>query len=271
MLGSAQSTVEALEELHRLSRRQRLTIAGVWTAAGVVSVYLLLPYLAALIPATLAKIESTGVPLWVVFTVQPLQLALLLFFGSWAGLAMGEELGLGSPIVERWITKRDPIDVRRSLPRAAVIGLAVGLVAVVLDHFVFRPQLPAPLDPSSLEIARWKGFLASFYGAIVEELQVRLFLLTLLAWAVKKAFFGGRRLPRSVYGLAIVVAAVAFAAAHLPAAGMIWPPSLMVDVRVLVLNTLVGVATGWLFCEHGLEHAVVGHFGADMALHVIVV
>jgi len=42
----------------------------------------------------------------------------------------------------------------------------------------------------------------------------------------------------------------------------------LVVLQVIVLNALCGLAFGWLFWRHGLEHAMVAHFSADLVLHV---
>jgi len=39
-------------------------------------------------------------------------------------------------------------------------------------------------------------------------------------------------------------------------------------VRV-VYNTIGGVVFGWLYWKHGLEHAMLAHFGADIIVHVV--
>jgi membrane protease YdiL (CAAX protease family) len=43
----------------------------------------------------------------------------------------------------------------------------------------------------------------------------------------------------------------------------------MVVFRTLVLNALGGLAFGWLFYRHGLEHAMAAHFSADIVVHVL--
>jgi membrane protease YdiL (CAAX protease family) len=129
--------------------------------------------------------------------------------------------------------------------------------------------MPAPLSGLPPAIERWKGFLASFYGGIGEEIQLRLLVMTLVMWIAWKALARSRPSPPvSAAWIAIVLAALAFAAGHLPAAAGIWPLDAVVVLRTLSLNAIVGVACGWLFYRHGLEHAMAAHFSADIVLHV---
>jgi membrane protease YdiL (CAAX protease family) len=131
--------------------------------------------------------------------------------------------------------------------------------------------MPAPKAAIPTDIARWKGFLASFYGGLGEELLLRLFVMTLLLWAAWKGF--ARALPSPpplAAWSAIVLAAIIFGAGHLPAAGQVWPLDAVVVFRTVFLNMIAGIPCGWLFWRHGLEPAVAAHFSADIVLHVIV-
>ena len=92
------------------------------------------------------------------------------------------------------------------------------------------------------------GLLASFYGGVVEEVQLRLFLMTLIAWSAtwlvrRQAGFDGTLSPRIAWA-AILVAALAFAAGHLPAAAAIWGLDTGVALRTVLLNGLGGVVFG---------------------------
>ena len=109
------------------------------------------------------------------------------------------------------------------------------------------------------------GFLASFYGGIVEELELRLFFTTLLAWGLY-LLSGKRRLPWQAL-VAVLVAALAFGAGHLPAAAQVWPLDAVVITRTVFLNAIAGLVFGWFYVRHGLESAMLSHFCADLVLH----
>jgi membrane protease YdiL (CAAX protease family) len=37
----------------------------------------------------------------------------------------------------------------------------------------------------------------------------------------------------------------------------------------VLLNGVGGLVFGWFFCKHGLESAMLAHFGADLVLHAL--
>ena len=241
-----------------------LQLALIYGVLGAIAVLLLFPYLLETMPQMFSK---TPVSLPVIALAQAGQGFVLLSLLSLAGLRMGHSVGLGSP----WLRALRFGRPRPAQPwlRAIVLGLASGAVIVALSP-LFDANMPAPLHPLppvSAASASWTGFLASFYGGIAEEVELRLFLMTLIIWAVAK-------LSRSaakplLFWTAIVLAALLFGAGHLPAAAKIWTLDSVVILRTISLNALGGLVFGWLYWKQGMESAVLGHFSADLVLHVV--
>jgi membrane protease YdiL (CAAX protease family) len=150
---------------------------------------------------------------------------------------------------------------------AVFAGLAAGLLAIGLVQLI-DPHLPLPLHRAvtTATSGAWHGLLASFYGAIGEEILVRLFLMTLLVWLFAR--FAGKAPTPTVYWTAIALAALAFGAGHLPAAAQVWPLDAVVVGRTILVNAAAGLVFGWLYWRRGLEVAMLAHFSADLVLHV---
>jgi hypothetical protein len=236
-------------------RRQRLRIAALLGAACAVSTLLVFPYVAAMFP----EMSRGKLPLPAIAVAQAVQAGVLGFLFSWAGLRLGLSLGLGAPLIQR----RD--GAPRDFAVVILIGLSTGALLVALDHWVFMPGQPAAIRELGAQLPRWKGFLASFYGGIAEEVQLRLFLMTLVAWVLVR--IAGRR--PAAFVAAVLLAALAFAAGHLPAAAHLTALTTPVVVRVFALNTIAGVVFGLIYWKRGLEHAMIAHFSADLVLHVL--
>ena len=196
------------------------------------------------------------------------------------GLFLAARVGLGLPFIEGWL-KKEPIwnRFRGVLVISVIVGVLVGLIIIVLDTVIFGPPVAAELRrlgiviPASIRPPAWQGLLASFSAGVTEEVVFRLFGVTLLAWlgSLLSHDSEGRPTP-TVFWIAIIVIAVAFGLAHLPATAAIGLPlNAIVVTRAVVLNGTGGVAFGWLYWRRGLESAMLAHFSGDIVLHVLLV
>jgi membrane protease YdiL (CAAX protease family) len=252
--------------------RPDIRTAMTWGLLAGLSAVAVLPYVRRLTPEAFAKIKLS---LPMLAAQQGLEVFVLLGLLALFGLRMGHRVGLGSPLLQGWFASGGP--GATPAPTAAtlrpwhtiILGIASGLAIVGLS-LALDPMLPKMLHPVATPsgmTSAIEGFLASFYGGITEELQLRLFLMTLLVWMLTLA---GRHRPKpALFWLAIVVAAIAFGAGHLPAAQQVWGLSGIVVVRTIVLNALGGLVFGWLYWKRGFEMAMLGHFSADIVLHVL--
>ncbi len=248
---------------HELStRKPNLKLALLFGIAGVLATLALWPYLLALMPQKLAALP---LPLPVVMAAQTAQAGMLCWLLAWLGLYLGAPYGLDAPWLRAWIYRR-PRDPSQGARWWLAILLGVLAALLVTGLFLFGPKEAGGHGVAAVSWA-WRGFLASFYGGIVEEVEFRLFLVGALVWLLARC---NRCVDRPwMFVLAIVLAALLFGAGHLPAAfatGMAHAP--LPIVRIVMLNALVGLATGGLFWKYGLEHAMLAHFCADLVLHV---
>jgi len=163
------------------------------------------------------------------------------------------------------------------LPISITLGVVASLLIIGLEVAVFQPALlqqlgdkANTLNLKTAQPAAWKGFLASFYGGINEEILLRLIVMSFLAWLGKFISKTSEGKPtKAVFWTANILAAILFGLGHLPATAMLIPLTPLVVTRAIVLNGFVGVACGWLYQTRGLESAMIAHFSADIVLHVL--
>ena len=201
----------------------------------------------ALYEEALAQLGSAWV-LTVIAMVQTLGYAL---FCGVLGYILAQKTGLMKPI--RFAKK----------PLLVTLGLSLAFgVLFSLDYWTFgamMPELRNGLDSISLN-----NWLASIlYGGIVEELMLRLFFMSLIAWILQKL------LKKQTTGILIAangIAALLFAAGHLPATlmtfGSLTP---MLLFRCFLLNGGFGLFFGWLYRKHGIQYAMIAH----ATLHIV--
>lgn len=147
-----------------------------------------------------------------------------------------------------------------------ISGMLVGGVIFFCDKTIFHSSLLSGVHPPF-----WTGALASIYGAVNEEVLLRLFLFTLIYFLFSKAIEirESNRLP-ILWSVNLLVALL-FGVGHLPAAFKFASPSALEIFRVLFLNGIAGVVFGWLYWSRGLWAAIAAHFVTDLVIHVLLV
>jgi hypothetical protein len=239
---------------------------------GAIGALAVIPYLMDALGEPIRQAAAkSGLSVTAVLAAQTAQGIVLLGICSRIGLWAARRSGLSLPIFDA-LASRQPIPWHaRAAASSAILGLIGGAIVVLLDVIVFAPAQPIALSGSPP--AAWEGFLASFYGGISEEIFLRLFLLSLLVLAARRLVLGrassDRPLPMAAFWAANIVAALAFGLGHLPAAAALAPLTANLVVRALVLNGLLALLFGELYRRWGFEMAILAHFCADLALHVV--
>jgi len=241
--------------------------------ASIVGTLAVLPYALTLQASVFEKISAT-VPFGVILTVQIMQSVIMFGVATFIGLLLAKRIGLGAPLLERFFAGEKIADrIKPFLLPTVLFGVVGGLVIFGLDKFVFMPALKTELiqgGTGGVQTTPWQGFLASFYGGINEEVLLRLFLMSLLAWLGKFVSHtaDGRPTNGVLWG-ANILAAILFGLGHLPATAAVMTITPLVVGRAIVLNGLLGIGFGYFYSKYGLEAAILSHFSADIILHVV--
>ncbi len=251
------------------SAASRWRTFGLLMAAAVVSTAALLPYLWALQGPALSQVPLPRPALLALLTVQPLLLtAALTALGLW--LAPG--VGLGTPLLDAWLA-REPeaaARIRRALAPALVLGATAALVVAGLDGTLFRGAAQTLQAGAASSPAAWQGLLASLYGGVVEELPLRLGVMTLLVWLGARLTRQTRPGPATLWA-ANVLTALLFGLGHLPATAALAPLTGALVLRAVVLNGLPGLLYGWLYMRHSWLAAAGAHLATNVVLHGLLV
>lgn len=245
-----------------------------WLAA-ILATLAVLPYTLELQSGILSEIELP-IPLPALIALQIAQSGLIFGVLIFIGMILMKRIGLSTPILDSVTRGESASDKFRAiLPISIALGVIAALLIIGLD-LLFQPLILQELGDKANALAQtsqpaaWKGFLASFYGGITEEVLLRLFTMSLFAWLGSFISKTSEGKPTSaVFWIAIVAAAILFGLGHLPATATIIPLTPLVITRALVLNGLGGIVFGYLYWKRGLESAMIAHFSTDIVLHVL--
>lgn len=236
---------------------------GVLLASSIITTLFVLPYQLALSPA----LAQAFTPLLLVGAV--IQGTVMFSIFIFVGLLLARRYNLGLPIIEGLLKGENQAKQLKSILWPSIVAGSLGGVLIILLSFLW-PSLAVTFLKAETLVAPWKGFLASFYGGIGEEIFARLFLITLFIWLIVKI----KRSPKGIASnttvwTAIILSSILFGLGHLPITGGITAITVSVVLRAILLNGIVSVVFGWLYWKNGLESAMIAHFSADIVLHVI--
>lgn len=215
------------------------------------SIYLSESYDAQSIQKILSSAGIENIALLHIITA--VQTAFQIFIMSFFGYILSEKLGL----MKKFSFKKD------GLLNTLILTLISGIAFIGLEYGVFCRFIPeaAAIYNEKPTVAYMISCIA--YGGVIEEIMMRLFILSLIAFVVWKIFFkNSDTVPQKVFVAANIMAALLFALGHIPSTlalfGGITP---LILIRCIVLNSIAGLVCGHLYINHGIQYAMLSHIG----------
>ncbi len=180
-----------------------------------------------------------------------LQSGVLYGIASFAGLYFAQNIRLNI-----WPNKQSVI-----IGIGTGIGVGIALLAIELILNASGVSIIIGMPPA------WQyRLLAVIYGAINEEVLLRLLLMSFIVWILQKVTQSARDWT---YWSGIVVVAVLFGVGHIPGVKAITTITPAVLAQILILNGIAGVIFGYLYWKYNLVSAMLAHGAADIILHVL--
>ena len=177
------------------------------------------------------------------------------------GIVLGKKTGLWKD--ERSITKQP-------LVAAIVVAVIGGLALILLDILYFGRFSQAIMNSYANKPTVAFMLASVLYGGVIEEVMLRLFNMSLVAFALHKLFWRKQeQTPVAALIAANILSSLLFAAGHLPATQMLMELSPMIIFRCFLLNGGVGLLLGWLYRKHGLRYAMIAHGGCHVVSKLI--
>lgn len=178
-----------------------------------------------------------------------------------AGIFLGKKTGL-------W--KDETAIAKKLLMRALVVSVVGGLALILPDLLFFGKYVPMIMDSYAVKPTVPYMLAAVLYGGVIEEVILRLFMMSLIAFVLHKLFGKKNEMPATgILIAANVIAALLFAAGHLPATAATMGITPMILFRGFLLNGGFGLMFGWLYRKYGLRYAMLAHGGCHVVSKLI--
>ena len=177
------------------------------------------------------------------------------------GILLGSKTGLFRN--ERTIEKKP-------LTAALLVSLFGGLTLIFSDVLFFGRYSQVIMD--SYAVKPSLAFLIGCvtYGGVIEEVMLRLFMMSLIAFILHKLFDRKHKIPSAwVLIAANVISALLFAAGHLSSTFMLLGNSPILLLRCFLLNGGVGLLLGRLYRKYGLRYAMIAHGGCHVVSKLV--
>ncbi len=178
-----------------------------------------------------------------------------------AGIWLGKKIGLWKD--EKKITKKPLI-------ASVIVAVVGGLALILFDLLFFGKYSQIIMDSYSVKPTISYLIASVIYGGVIEEVMLRLFWMSLVAVVLWKVFDRKNEHPSTAILItANIIAALLFAAGHLPATATMLGLSPMIVFRCFLLNGGVGLLFGWLYRKYGLRYAMIAHGGCHIVSKLI--
>ena len=111
---------------------------------------------------------------------------------------------------------------------------------------------------------------AIIYGGVIEEVMLRLFWMSLVAFLLNLILNKGQGSPSDkLIIVANIISALLFAIGHLPANAVLFGITPLIVFRCILLNGGIGLMFGWLYRRFGLRYSMLAHAGCHLVSKLI--
>ena len=183
------------------------------------------------------------------------------------GYAVG--LGLLGKILAKKIGLWKKLEFSHDAIKSIIlISLIGGAIFILSDYYVFNNFSSVIKDSYALKPTIEYIIASVIYGGVVEEVMLRLFMMSLIAIIIQKVY-KREEMTEKILIIANVVAAILFAAGHLPATVITIGITPMILFRCFLLNGGFGLMFGRLYRKYGIHYAMLSHAGVHIVSKLI--
>ena len=159
---------------------------------------------------------------------------------------------------------------RNPLIITAVLSIVGGILLILPDIFFFGKYSETIMESYSSKPSLVFILASITYGAVIEEVMLRLFFMSLLAFIIHKLIYRSHEAtPKVALVFANIIAALLFAVGHLPATFILLGSSPLIILRCILLNGIFGLLFGFLYRKYGLIYAMLAHGGCHIVSKLI--
>ena len=147
---------------------------------------------------------------------------------------------------------------KKAIITTIIVTIIGALVLFPGDKLIFGTLNTWVSEQYTVQPTIYKMIGGLLVGGIVEEVMIRLFFMSLVAFIISK-ILKKKEIPTIVFIIANIVAALLFAAGHLPSTATMTTLTPILIIRCFLFNGGLGLAFGYLYRKYNIRYAIVSH------------
>ena len=149
---------------------------------------------------------------------------------------------------------------KKAIIATIIITIIGALVLFPGDKLIFGLLNTWVNDQYTVKPTIYKMIGGLLVGGIIEEVMMGLFFMSLIVVIVSKLFSKNKKeITTSVFVIANVLAALLFAAGHLPSTATMTTLTPLIIIRCFLFNGGLGLCFGYLYRKYGVGYAMISH------------
>ena len=141
-----------------------------------------------------------------------------------------------------------------------IITIIATLILFPLDKIIFGSLSTWVNELYNVKPTIYKMIGGILVGGIIEEVMMRLFFMSLVVFIIYKLFYKNKKeIPTFVFVIANIIAALLFAAGHLPSTATMTTLTPIIVFRCFLFNGGLGLTFGYLYRKYGIGYAMIAH------------
>lgn len=149
---------------------------------------------------------------------------------------------------------------KKSIFVTAIITIIGALILFPGDKLIFGSLSTWVNDQYNSSPTNSKIIGGLLAGGIIEEVMLRLFLMSLIVFIGSKIFYKNKEvIPVKLYIISNIIVGIVFAALHLPATMTMTTLTPVIVFRCFLFNGGLGIAFGYLYRKYGIGYAMISH------------
>lgn len=147
---------------------------------------------------------------------------------------------------------------KKAIIATAIVTIIGALVLFPGDKLIFGSLNTWVLEQYTIKPTIYKMIGGLLVGGIIEEVMMRLFFMSLVVFIISK-ILRKKEIPTIVFIVANILAALLFAAGHLPSTATMTSLTPVLIIRCFLFNGGLGIAFGYLYRKYNIRYAMISH------------